>query len=120
MFVVGTLRDHVAPWKSTYKINFLVDAEVTYLLTSGGHNAGIVAPPDEEGHSYRVRTKPAHAIYTGPDEWLKTVQPMDGSWWPEWTKWLTARSGEPSEPPRVGVDVDGQALPDAPGDYVHQ
>src|SRR6266487_1324555 len=56
MFVVGTLRDHVAPWKSVYKIHFQVDANVTFLLTSGGHNAGIVAPPGEQGHSYRVKT----------------------------------------------------------------
>ena len=120
MFVVGTLRDHVAPWKSTYKIHFQVDADVTFLLTSGGHNAGIVAPPGEEGHSYRVRTKAADAIYTGPDEWLKAVQPVEGSWWPEWTKWLATRSGEPSEPPRMGNrSAEGQALPDAPGDYVH-
>src|SRR5207244_9657996 len=32
MFVVGTLRDHVAPWKSTYKIHFQVDADVRYVL----------------------------------------------------------------------------------------
>jgi polyhydroxyalkanoate synthase len=120
MFVVGTLRDHVAPWKSIYKIHFQVDAEVTFLLTSGGHNAGIVAPPGEGGHSYRVRTKPADAVYTGPDEWLKTVRSVEGSWWPEWAKWLVIRSGEPSEPPRMGVNLDRQTLPDAPGDYVRQ
>jgi polyhydroxyalkanoate synthase len=119
MFVVGTLRDHVAPWKSTYKIHFLADADVTYLLTSGGHNAGIVAPPGEPGHSYRVRTKAADALYTGPDEWLKTVPAVEGSWWPEWTKWLATRSGEPSAPPRMGMTPEaGQNLPDAPGDYV--
>src|SRR6202171_1301812 len=97
MFVVGTVRDHVAPWKSTYKIHYQVDADVTYLLTSGGHNAGIVAPPDEEGHSYRVRTKAADANYTGPDEWLKTVELVEGSWGPEWTRWRATRSGAPRE-----------------------
>ena len=57
MFVVGTDRDHVAPWRSVYKIHYQVDADVTFLLTSGGHNAGIVAPPDEPGHSYQVLIK---------------------------------------------------------------
>ena len=121
MFVVGTVLDHVAPWKSAYKIHFLVDADVTFLLTSGGHNAGIVAPPGEEGHSYRVRTKAVDATYIGPDEWLKTMQLIEGSWWPEWTKWLAMRSGEPCEPPRIGITpTDGQVLPDAPGDYVRR
>lgn len=68
MFVVGTIRDHVAPWKSTYKIHFQVDADVTYLLTSGGHNTGIVAPPGEQGRSYQVKSKLAVAPYVGPDE----------------------------------------------------
>jgi polyhydroxyalkanoate synthase subunit PhaC len=121
MFVVGTVLDHVAPWKSTYKIHFLVDADVTFLLTSGGHNAGIVAPPGEEGHSYRVKTKAADATYIGPAEWLSAAQPIEGSWWPELAKWLTARSSEPSELPGIGIKTaDRQALPDAPGDYVRQ
>ena len=119
MFVVGTVRDHVAPWKSVYKIHYQVDADVTFLLTSGGHNAGIVAPPGEQGHSYRVKTKAADATYTGPDEWFKTVPSVEGSWWPEWTKWLAARSGELSEPPRMGIkNAAENNLPDAPGDYV--
>jgi polyhydroxyalkanoate synthase len=121
MFVVGTVRDHVAPWKSTYKINYQVEADVTYLLTSGGHNAGIVAPPEEQGHFYQVGLKAANAPFIGPDEWLKATPKVEGSWWPEWTKWLAARSGELCEPPRMGTGrADGQTLPDAPGDYVRQ
>jgi polyhydroxyalkanoate synthase len=120
MFVVGTVRDHVAPWRSTYKINYQVEADVTYLLTSGGHNAGIVAPPDEQGHFYQVGKKAAAAAYVGPDEWLKAAPKVEGSWWPEWAKWLTAQSGEPCAPPPMGVGrPDGHMLPDAPGDYVH-
>lgn len=117
MFVVGTLRDHVAPWKSVYKIHYQVDAAVTFLLASGGHNAGIVAPPGEAGHTYQIRTKAANTTYIGPDEWLSTAPQVEGSWWPEWTKWLSARSSEPSEPPRMESET-AQSLPDAPGDYV--
>jgi polyhydroxyalkanoate synthase subunit PhaC len=111
IFVVGTVRDHVAPWKSTYKIHYQVDADVTYLLTSGGHNAGIVAPPGEQGHSYQVKTTAAVAPYVGPDEWLKTAPHVEGSWWLEWNKWLIAQSGEPCEPPRMGIGhVEGHNL----------
>jgi polyhydroxyalkanoate synthase subunit PhaC len=117
MFVVGTLRDHVAPWKSVYKIHYQVDADVTFLLTSGGHNAGIVAPPGEAGHTYRIETKTADATYVGPDEWLNMVPQLEGSWWPEWSKWLSARSGKPSAPPPMGSET-APHLPDAPGDYV--
>jgi len=118
MFVVGTVWDHVAPWKSTYKINYQVDDDVTYLLTSGGHNAGIVAPPGEAGHSYQVSTNKKDAPYVGPDEWLKAAPLVEGSWWPEWTRWLAARSGSLCEPPRMGIGTS-HGLPDAPGEYVH-
>jgi polyhydroxyalkanoate synthase len=118
MFVVGTLRDHVAPWRSVYKIHCQVDADVTFLLTSGGHNAGVVAPPDQPGHSYQVMTKAADAPHVDRDEWLKLAPHAEGSWWQEWSKWLTARSGELGGPPRMGFgNVD--SLPDAPGNYVH-
>ena len=73
----------------------------------------------EEGHFYQVGKKAAEAAYIGPDEWLKAAPEVEGSWWPEWTKWLTAQSGEPCDPPPMGVGrVHGQMLPDAPGDYV--
>nr|WP_256374723.1 alpha/beta fold hydrolase [Bradyrhizobium sp. BTAi1] len=118
MFVVGTLRDHVAPWKSTYKIHYEVDADVTFVLASGGHNAGIVAPPDEQGHSHQVRTKAADAPYLGPDEWLSIAPRVEGSWWPTWIEWLKQQSGTLREPPQLGTE-GASDLPDAPGDYVH-
>jgi polyhydroxyalkanoate synthase len=119
MFVVGTVRDHVAPWNSVYKIHYQVDADVTFLLTSGGHNAGIVAPPDEPRHSYQVGTKKADAPYIGREEWQMATPIVQGSWWPEWIKWLRVESGEPCAPPPIGLPRgDGLNLPDAPGDYV--
>ena len=120
MFVVGTQRDHVAPWRSTYKINYLAaDADITYVLASGGHNAGIVAPPDEEGHSYQVLGKQADAPYLGPDEWLRHAAKHEGSWWPEWVSFLNEHSGAPVAPPPIGGPRQ-DALADAPGRYVLQ
>jgi polyhydroxyalkanoate synthase len=121
MFVVGTLRDHVAPWRSTYKINFLADAEITYVLASGGHNAGIVAPPGEAAHGYQMLTKAKEAPYIGHDEWLTRAPHHDGSWWTAWVEFLAARSGEVVAPPLMGgAQQKGTSLDDAPGTYVLQ
>ncbi len=68
IFSVGTMRDHVAPWRSTYKIGLMTDTEVTYLLTSGGHNAGIVSEPGHEHRSFQVMTKKSDDRYMDPDE----------------------------------------------------
>jgi polyhydroxyalkanoate synthase len=119
MFVVGTLRDHVAPWKSTYKINFLANADITFVLTSGGHNAGIVASPGEAGHSYQVLTKKTTDSYLGPDEWMQSAPSHEGSWWTEWTRFLAAHSGQPVPASlQTGAEQQGAPLGDAPGSYV--
>ena len=121
MFVVGTLRDHVAPWRSVHKIHFLADADVTFVLASGGHNAGIVAPPDRPGSNYRVMNKPAHGSYVGPDEWMQQAAIVEGSWWPAWTAFLSSHSGAPVAPPAFPSALpDGSPLPEAPGLYVRQ
>ncbi|MQU09660.1 PHA/PHB synthase family protein, partial [Pseudomonas helleri] len=56
MFSVGTVTDHVAPWRSVYKLHYLTSAEITFVLTSGGHNAGIVNEPGRPRRQYQVRT----------------------------------------------------------------
>ncbi len=121
IFTVGTLRDHVAPWRSTYKINLLTDTDVTYLLTVGGHNAGIVSEPGHDGRSFQIMTKTANAHYVDPETYLATAPRKEGSWWPEWVAWLNARSGAPGDPPDMGAAAAGFApVCDAPGSYVLQ
>jgi len=121
IFAVGTERDHVAPWRSTYKIHLSTDTEVTYLLTTGGHNVGIVSEPDGHVRSFRVMTKKASDHYVDPATWLVQASQKQGSWWPEWAAWLDTRSGEPIAPPSIGAVDEGLApLGDAPGNYVFQ
>jgi polyhydroxyalkanoate synthase len=119
IFAVGTQRDHVAPWRSTYKINLLTDTEVTYLLTTGGHNVGIISEPGRDGHSFQVMTKAADDNYRDPETFLASAQQKEGSWWPEWVAWLAARSGESLPPSALVMDhVDYRPLCNAPGIYV--
>ncbi len=121
VFAVGTVQDHVAPWRSTYKIHLLMDTEVTYLLTTGGHNAGIVSELGHRGRSYRVMTRPADGHYVDPDTWMAIAPTKDGSWWPEWTDWLGRHSGAPVE--ASGFEERALAAPSlgpAPGAYILQ
>jgi polyhydroxyalkanoate synthase len=115
VFAVGTETDHVAPWRSVYKFNLQMDTDVTFLLTNGGHNAGVVSDLGTPGRHYRVGTKLEHDRYVDPDAWVERAATMEGSWWPEWAGWLAARSGDP-----VAARLPGRGLADAPGSYVLQ
>ena len=116
VFAVGTRRDHVAPWRSVHKIHLLADAEVTFVLADGGHNAGIVAPPGQAEVGYNVLARPAHAPYADPDTWLAEAPRREGSWWGELVGWLAAGSGRPVAPPHL----PSPGLGDAPGMHVLQ
>jgi poly[(R)-3-hydroxyalkanoate] polymerase subunit PhaC len=119
IFAVGTEWDHVAPWRSVHKIHLLTDTEVTFVLTSGGHNAGIVSEPGHPGRHYRVMTKMAVDRYAAPETWVQKARRQDGSWWPEWLVWLRERSGKSVSPPPVGLPTGDYApLCSAPGTYV--
>jgi polyhydroxyalkanoate synthase subunit PhaC len=117
VFMVGTVTDHVAPWRSVYKLHHLCEAEITFVLTSGGHNAGIVSPPGRAHRHYQIRTQAEHAAYIAPDEWAALAPQFDGSWWPAWQAWLSQRSGTRSKPPSIG-SKHYPPLAAAPGSYV--
>ncbi len=119
IFAVGTVRDHVAPWRSTYKIHLQTDTEVTYLLTTGGHNVGIVSEPGRGGRSFQLMTKKPDDQYLDPQTFLTEVPRKEGSWWPEWVGWLKVRSGGSIVPPPISaLESDYTPLGDAPGIYV--
>ncbi len=113
IFAVGTETDHVAPWRSVYKIEALTQSEVTFVLTNGGHNAGVVSEPGHPRRHYRVMTHAQGDNHLSSFAFEQQAEKKDGSWWPEWSAWLTARSGAPGKPPKMA-----RALCDAPGTYV--
>ncbi|MDZ7852838.1 MAG: alpha/beta fold hydrolase [Halomonas sp.] len=121
IFTVGTRSDHIAPWKSVYKITLLTDTDVTFTLTSGGHNAGVISEPGKSKHVYQIADKPADASYVAPETWHENVPERQGSWWPEWHRWLLEQSSGETPPPTMGAPDNGYVpLEDAPGHYVLQ
>ncbi len=120
IFAVSTLSDHVAPWRSVYKIQALTDADVTFVLSNGGHNAGIVNPPGNAKRFHQIATHKESENYIDPDAWQKGAVHHEGSWWSCWQSWLVRQSSsEPIPPPQMGApDKSFTVLGDAPGTYV--
>lgn len=119
LFCVGTETDHVAPWRSVYKLHGLTPAPLTFVLTRGGHNAGIVSEPGHPRRHFRSLTRPADQPALTPEQWFEAAPKHEGSWWPHWQAWLAARSGKPAKPPALGAARQGYpVLGDAPGAYV--
>jgi polyhydroxyalkanoate synthase len=115
-------RDHIAPWRSVYKIRLFADTDVTFALASGGHNVGIVNPPAQKRGSYQVMTMGRNDRYIEPNAWVAEAPHFEGSWWPAWEAWVraTGSSGQ-VEPPRLGATEKGlPPLCDAPGVYVRR
>jgi polyhydroxyalkanoate synthase len=119
-FVLGTATDHVAPWKSVYKAMRLMNNEMTFALTTGGHNAGIACGPDHPRRKHWIATRKPGDLYVDPDQWQAENELVDGSWWPAWDAWLDARSSSArAAPPKMGKAKAGYTpLRDAPGIYV--
>jgi len=121
IFAVGTETDHVAPWRSVYKIHLTTDSDVTFCLTKGGHNAGIVSEPGHPRRHYRLNTRKADDRYIDPDTWVRTAPVHEGSWWPAWSEWLKAHSKGQVPAPALGAPDKGYPpIYPAPGKYVFQ
>jgi polyhydroxyalkanoate synthase subunit PhaC len=119
MFVVATSRDHVAPWESVYKVHSFTESDIYFILTSGGHNSGVVNEPGHPGRSYQARAHKNGEASISATEWVEVAENQDGSWWPEWQKWLAKQSGDKVLPPEVGnKKLNYNVICAAPGTYV--
>ena len=119
VFAVGTEQDHVAPWRSVFKLHLLADADIAFALTNRGHNAGILSEPGHEHRHFRMAVHRHDEQYVDPETWLATNAPRGGSWWPAWSAWLAEKSHAPVAPPPLGrPDGKFAARQDAPGSYV--
>lgn len=116
LFAIGTVKDHVSPWRSVFKLHQLVDSDVTFVLTSGGHNAGIVSEPGHAGRHYQMQTTAWTDRRPTPNEWAATAARCEGSWWEAWSGWMQGHG--------AGTMVDARQPPAdsglgaAPGHYV--
>ncbi len=111
-YVVGAINDHIVPWPASYQATRLLGGDVRYVLSSGGHIAGIVNPPGPKAWYEVADGNPADAA-----GWRDAATRQAGSWWDDWTQWAQGRAGTRVRPPGMGSQRY-PAVGDAPGDYV--
>ncbi len=108
LYVLGAENDHIALWRGVYRTTQLVGGPSRFVLTSGGHIAGMVNPPGKKNARHFVNDVPP----PDPDQWLAGAKRVDGSWWEDWVAWAAARSGARVAPPHLPEGTP------APGEYV--
>lgn len=113
-YSVGAEKDHIVPWDAAWRITQLFGGDVRFVLASSGHIAGIINPPGGKGAHW---TREERTAAGSAKQWLDEAARQDGSWWPDWTAWLAARSGPKGPPPSLG-SARHPPLEDAPGSYV--
>jgi polyhydroxyalkanoate synthase len=113
VYFLSTREDHIAPWLSTYAGTQLMSGPVNFVLGASGHVAGVINPPSANKYGYWTNEK----LSRDPNTWLKSAIYHEGSWWPDWGRWISAFSdGEvPARQPGSGKLP---AIEDAPGSYV--
>jgi polyhydroxyalkanoate synthase len=114
-YILSTREDHIAPWKTTYATSQLFSGPVRFVLGASGHIAGVVNTPARNKYGYWVGAEGEHP--PSADTWLAAAEHHQGSWWPDWNRWLGQHAGG-----RVPARVPGQGalapIEDAPGSYV--
>ncbi|MGO9217646.1 MAG: PHA/PHB synthase family protein [Streptosporangiaceae bacterium] len=115
-YVVAGIDDHISPWPSAYRATQLLSGNMRFVLSNSGHIAAMVNPPSNPKATFRLGTS------TPPDhrEWLAQAETVQGSWWPDYTAWLTERSGDMKQAPRTLGNASFKPLCPAPGTYILQ
>jgi polyhydroxyalkanoate synthase len=112
-YVVTADRDHIVPWRGGFMVRQLQGGPVRFVLTGGGHIAGVISPPAKK-RGYWINEENE----SDPDAWLAGATKHESSWWLDWVPWLQERSGEQISPPAAAGNDAFKPIMDAPGTYV--
>ena len=113
-YVVAGVADHLCRWQSCYQSTQLLGGSSRFVLSTSGHVAALVNPPDNPKANFRAGDDP------GPDaeQWAETAERHSGSWWSDHADWLAARSGRSKSAPTSLGGGGFEPREAAPGTYV--
>ena len=112
-YVLSAVDDHIVPWVSGYKTTQLLGGHNRFVLSTSGHIAGIVNPPGPKAKHWTNDDTPAD-----PQEWKENAQLQAGTWWEDWTTWISTQGGPSIAAPRRLGSKAHPPIQAAPGSYV--
>jgi len=108
-YFLSTIKDHIAPWQSTFKGAQLLKNAI-FTLADSGHVAGVVSPPAKTKYPHWV----SRELHQDPGKWLKSAKEVEGSWWPDWDEWAKKYAGKMVQARKIKKHMEN-----SPGSYVN-
>ncbi|HVK27765.1 MAG TPA: alpha/beta fold hydrolase [Nocardioides sp.] len=113
-YIVAGIADHITPWENCYRTTQLFGGTTRFILSTSGHIAALVNPPDNPKASFH--TNDDHGA--DAKAWLTGAETHQGSWWNDVAQWLDERTGDLLPAPKELGSTRLKPLADAPGTYV--
>lgn len=114
VYFLSAIEDHIAPWKGTFKGTEMMKGKIEFVLGASGHVAGVINPASKNRRNYWTGGE----LGQGADHWLETAERQEGSWWPNWAKWMKPKSGKKIDAPKDYGNAEFKVVEPAPGRYV--
>lgn len=115
-YIYASRDDHIVPWQSAYQSTQILQGPKRFILGASGHIAGVINPPQKKKRNYWTAT----SLPTQAQEWLASARSEEGSWWPDFTVWLTAQSGRKIPAKKQLGGAKYPIIESAPGAYVKE
>jgi len=122
VYLYGSREDHIVPVGNqgggAYGSTQLLPGPRRFVMGASGHIAGVINPPAKKKRSYWVRED--GALPPTLAGWLEQAEEHPGSWWDDWTGWLSGHAGRQVAAPDGYGSEAYPVIEAAPGRYVRQ
>ena len=116
VYIYGSREDHIVPIGGAYASTQVLPGKKRFVMGASGHIAGVINPPAKNKRSHWLREDgkfpKTHA------QWLAGATELPGSWWSDWSHWLSAHAGKQIPAPKTYGKGKCKAIEAAPGRYV--
>lgn len=119
-YIYASREDHIVPWQSAYASCHQLTGQRRFVMGASGHIAGVINPPAKNRRNYWSAPEDlAQGESALPaDTWFESAPETAGSWWPDWSNWLTQHAGKQRKAPANPGNTRYKAIEPAPGSYV--